>query len=427
MNIAFTLGSEKISGGTYVIFEYAIRLSKTNKVTIVTEIPVNYKNLSWHPEARKLRWSTFKTCKEKFDIAIGTWWRTIFDLPKIKARNYCYFVQSIESRFYTKPYEKKLRKLVDATYLLGMPIITEATWIKEYLKKNYDNDAYLVKNGIRKDIYNTSQKPISPKLEKGKIRILVEGPLKVSFKNTVKALKLANKSKADEIWLLTSDKIKKHKYADKVFSQVPIFETPKIYRSCDLIVKLSYVEGMFGPPLEMFHCGGTAIVYNVTGHDEYIKNNYNGIVIKKDDEKKVIAKINYLKEHPQSLNQFKKNALNTASNWYSWDDASIKFEHSLKSIIKNGTINQSYLKNRCNFYFNWYITSEKIDINLIKHLWQKIIRRTKNFIKYLIFKMNFYFNWFILIIKRIINKFKFVCFKILRKIKNIIKKIINYN
>jgi hypothetical protein len=51
----------------------------------------------------------------------------------------------------------------------------------------------------------------------------------------------------------------------KSLLEVIYFDTPLVYRSCDILGKLSYVEGMFGPPLEMFHCGWTAIVYNVTG------------------------------------------------------------------------------------------------------------------------------------------------------------------
>lgn len=43
---------------------------------------------------------------------------------------------------------------------------------------------------------------------------------------------------------------------------------------------------MFGPPLEMFHCGGTSIVYDVTGHDEYIVHDKNGLVAKTDDDEK---------------------------------------------------------------------------------------------------------------------------------------------
>ena len=71
---------------------------------------------------------------------------------------------------------------------------------------------------------------------------------------------------------------------DRVFSRVPILETPRVYRSCDVLVKLSYIEGMFGPPLEMFHCGGTAIVYRVTGHEQYIRHDDNSLVVTPDDE-----------------------------------------------------------------------------------------------------------------------------------------------
>lgn len=71
---------------------------------------------------------------------------------------------------------------------------------------------------------------------------------------------------------------------------------PEIYRSCDVIVKLSYIEGMFGPPLEMFHCGGTAIVYDVTGHDEYIVHEKNALVVKTDDDKQVINYIKWIKK-----------------------------------------------------------------------------------------------------------------------------------
>jgi len=94
----------------------------------------------------------------------------------------------------------------------------------------------------------------------------------VFFKNVEKTIELCLQSDADEIWLLTSTEISEYPGVDKCFSRVAIEKTPEIYRSCDVLVKLSYVEGMFGPPLEMFHCGGTAIVYDVTGHDEYIKH-----------------------------------------------------------------------------------------------------------------------------------------------------------
>lgn len=276
MKWAFLLGSPDISGGTYVIFEHAIRNMKRGEdVYIITLEEVTMDRLYWHPEAKALKWKTYEQVKnEVFDVAIATWWRTIFDIHKVNAKSYVYFVQSIESKFYPEK-EKILRNLVESTYLIPFTIITEATWIKEYLEEKYNLDVLLVHNGIRKDIYQLE----GDRYEKSKgLRILVEGPVDVPFKNVPKTIKLAKKSNADEIWLLSSSKIKKYKGIDRVFSQVPITEVAKIYRSCDVIVKLSYVEGMFGPPLEMFHCGGTAITYNVTGHDEYIVNGVNGLI-----------------------------------------------------------------------------------------------------------------------------------------------------
>ena len=67
--------------------------------------------------------------------------------------------------------------------------------------------------------------------------------------------------------------------ADRVFERVAVESTPVIYRSCDVLVKLSQVEGMYGPPLEMFHCGGTVVTYDVTGHEEYVEHGVNGLVV----------------------------------------------------------------------------------------------------------------------------------------------------
>jgi hypothetical protein len=260
----------------YVIFEHAIRINRRShfEVVMLTENEIQHSDLFWHPEAQELEWSTVQKCKdEEFEAIISTWWLTCYDLYQLKAKAYIYFNQSVESKFYKE--NEILNKLyADSTYLLGLSVITEATWIKNYLKEHYGINASLVRNGIRKDIYKKDGKAVATR-EEGKLRVLVEGPLNVFFKNTEGTIKLVTESKADEVWLLTSSDIEEYPGVDRVFSRVPILKTPEIYRSCDVVVKLSYVEGMFGPPLEMFHCGGTAIVYNVTGHDEYIIHDRN--------------------------------------------------------------------------------------------------------------------------------------------------------
>lgn len=361
MKVIFTLGSPAIGGGTNVILEHASKMKENGEdVYIVTNEKVKPKEYAWHTKANQLKWVTYKEIKKmKFDIAIATWWRTVYDLYKINANKYLYFVQSIESRFY-KDSEVGLKLLADMTYLLDLKVITEAKWIKKFLEKNYNNKVLLVRNGIRKDLFTLE----GPTYEKCKgLRILVEGPIDVPFKNVPKTIELVNKSKADEVWLLTSSDIKEYKNVDKVFSKVPMKDCPKIYRSCDAIVKLSYVEGMFGPPLEMFHCGGTSIVYNVTGHDEYIKNNKNSIVIKMNEEEKVVEAINSLKDK-KILNELKTNAIKTANNWIDWNESSNQFHKAVIELSKENSITQKDLEIKSKHFMDIYSQYENKNISL---------------------------------------------------------------
>lgn len=405
MKWAILLGSPAISGGTYVIFEHAIRAYKRGEeITIVTMEPVLKSELYWHKEAENLRWKTYDEIKEElFDVVVATWWRSVYEAYRVTGKHYIYFVQSIESKFYDQ-IEKPTCQLVEATYTLPFQIITEATWIKEYLKEHYNRDAYLVHNGIRKDIYNFQGECVAPRKD-NKLRILVEGPVDVPFKNVPKTIQLCQQSKADEIWLMTSSDIKEYPGVDKVFSRVPIFDTPKIYRSCDVIIKLSYVEGMFGPPLEMYHCGGTSVTYDVTGYDEYIVHNYNGIVVKTDQESEVISYINKLKEDPRLLAELKSGAQKTALEWDSWEEAAKKFYDTIYEICKSQSITtQREMEVLSKFHFKSYVIAEDY-LNELK------FKKNTNFMKLILIKIHKKFP------DRLKNSLKN---------KNIVKKIWNY-
>ncbi len=340
--ILFLIGSANISGGTYVILQHALYLQALG--LNITLACINFeeclllktKNHPWHPALNKLHFISINDINKKnYDIAIFTWWRTVYYLPKVQAKSYLYFVQSIESKFYD-PLDSPIYYIVNSTYTFNLPVITEAAWIKNYLYQRYGTRAELVHNGIRKDIYFADPTYLTQK-KANKLRILVEGPLGVPLKNIEKTLALCSKVPDIELWWLTSSKINRYKNVDKVFSCLPIDKAAEVYRSCDVLVKLSYVEGMFGPPLEIFHCGGTCIVYDVTGHDEYIKDGYNGIVIKTDDEDSVVKSINLLAKDRNYLNKLKVGAFKTAGLWINWEQSSDKFYKSLKNIVSDST------------------------------------------------------------------------------------------
>ena len=368
MRWAVFLGSTLVGGGTYVIFEHTTRAMEMGvDVTIITRQKVSKEELYWHPKAAQLRFLTIEeAASEEYDVVISTWWAMVGEAYKIKGKQYLYFVQSIESRFAPEK-EKPTRRYAESTYMMPMEIITEATWIKEYLEKNYLKHPILVHNGIRKDIYSVDGDVIE-KRDPNRLRVLVEGPVDVDFKNVPKTIDLCRKSKADEIWLMTSSEVTKVKGVDRVFSRVPIWEAAKIYRSCDVIVKLSYVEGMFGPPLEMFHCGGTAITYDVTGHDEYIVNGVNGLVVHRDEDDKVVEYLNNLKDNPELLLQLKKGAIKTANEWIDWQESSDRFYDAVMSLSEPKEDNlQAKMEMMSRFYFEDYTVMQDY-LNTIEYM-----------------------------------------------------------
>jgi glycosyltransferase involved in cell wall biosynthesis len=342
-HIAFLLGSPAISGGTNVIFEHGSGLQKRGyEVTILTAECVDPEYYSWHPDAGSLCWKRIDDVLDvEFDFVVATWWQSVELLERLRSRYYVYFIQSIESRFFppknSQTFEGRdidiMAEWCESTYRYPLQIVTEARWIQQYLLERYNRQAELVLNGIKKEIFceegDCAAEPIP-----GRLRVLVEGPLGVFYKNVERTIELCVQAGVPEIWLLSSSDISSYSGVDRCFSRVPITKTAEIYRSCDVLVKLSYVEGMFGPPLEMFHCGGTALVYDVTGHDEYINNGVNAIVVAKDHEDEVVAWLKRLQQEPALLARLKDGARKTASDWPDWGGCAERFAAALNAFAR---------------------------------------------------------------------------------------------
>lgn len=343
MKICFLVGSMSISGGTYVILQHADYLRQRGyEVIIAAKLRYSDSSLHWHDAISKINIvSLYEAQKSSYDLVIATWWETAFDLQSFESKYFGYFIQSIESRFFTGELQSELRNFVEQTYRLPVAMITEATWIQKYLRDNYNQNATLVKNGIRKDIYNTISSDVFKQNIINQPSILVEGPFGVSFKNTAYAINLARKAGVKSISVLTSTPVKYLSYVNHLYSQIPMMQTPRIYRSCDILLKLSSVEGMFGPPLEMFHCGGTAIVFNVSGHDEYIIDNYNARVAQVGNSEQVIQIIQELLSDQAQLLRLKQNAVMTAQNWPDWSESSQNFRMWVDTVLSGKPQNRA--------------------------------------------------------------------------------------
>lgn len=348
-----------ISGGTYVILQHAAHLRRQgHSVTLAVQDPITPEMLAWHDQTCQLECVSFAEGKKKsYDMVIATWWKTALEVASFQADCRAYFVQSIESRFYP-PCEVPLRRLVDRTYELPMAYVTEACWIRQHLETQYAQSAAVVRNGIRKDVYRASGEESCRRSTSSGLRVLVEGHLGVPFKNTALAIKLARRAGIRDVWLLTGSPISWIPGVRRVFSRVPMVATPAIYGACDVLLKLSTVEGMFGPPLEMFHCGGTAVVFDVTGHDEYIRNNENAIVVRCGDVEGVKAAMRRLAGDASLLESLKNGARTTASQWPSWEQSSIQFEAWVNETALRATGNTAMMRKQATAALREYQKNE---------------------------------------------------------------------
>jgi len=106
--------------------------------------------------------------------------------------------------------------------------------------------------------------------------------------------------------------------ADAVVGPLAPAEMAALYGDSDVLLKLSSVEGMFGPPLEAFHRGATCVTTAVTGNDEYIEHGWNALICDWDDRHGTARALDLLARDRALLHFLRANAADTARGWPDW-------------------------------------------------------------------------------------------------------------
>ncbi len=329
--IRFLIPGTGISGGIAVIFQHANRLYQ--KGYDVELLSLNATNDSdWFPNQRVKVVPYVQTRKilqnGDTDILFATSYSTAFSVTLAKARRKVYFVQSDESRFFQK--DPDLCKKIRETYRLPLEYVTEAKWIQQWLKEEFGHESYYVPNGLDPVMFHKTE-PLEPK--GNKLRVLIEGSIDVPFKGMEDAY-AAVKDLDAELWIVSNQgKPKPGWRYDRFFQNVPIDEMKKIYSSCDIFLKMSRVEGFFGPPMEAMACGCAVVVAKVTGYDEYIRGGVNALVVDSRDTKGARESILKLMNDKTLRERLVENGYQTAKEW-SWERSVMAMEWVLRDHEK---------------------------------------------------------------------------------------------
>jgi glycosyltransferase involved in cell wall biosynthesis len=336
VRVAFLLNDLQLSGGVGVVVEHARQLAHNHDfdVTLVLareqeEPPWRYRGLTDVPV------ETLPAARsEHFDIAIATWWETAFSLFELHAERYAYFVQSLEDRFYHADEAER----IGASLTMDLPVdfITEARWIANTIRETRpEARVFYVRNGIDKAAF-----PLPAKLDvrrNGPLRVLVEGHAGVWFKGVQSAAyAAAAMTEPHHVTLVVpdSERMQGELPADDLIGPLSRDEMSDLYGRTDVVLKLSSVEGMFGPPLEGMHRGATCVVSPVTGHEEYVEHGWNGVVTDWDDLRGTARELDLLAADRRYLHFLRSNALETARAWPSWEQSGLFMAAALQRIAE---------------------------------------------------------------------------------------------
>ena len=335
MKVAFVIPDVHLSGGIGTVVEHARRLRDDHgfDATLVLDRDFpgqwTYERLETVPllplpEAQQL----------DYDVCVATWWETTYALFTLRAKRYGYFVQSLEDRFFLQQHSPS-RLGAALTYALPVSFITEAQWIADALRAlRPDASCYLVRNGVDKEAFAVADEA-DVRLD-GPLRVLVEGRPSVWFKGVPEALAAASRmQEPHHVTVVASDPadVPGSGY-DRLVGPLPHRELADVYRETDVLLKLSRIEGMAGPPLEAFHCGATCVVTPVTGHDEYVEHGWNGLLVDWDDERGTARMLDLLATDRRLLHFLRSNALATARGWPSWGQSTQFMAAALETMLE---------------------------------------------------------------------------------------------
>jgi glycosyltransferase involved in cell wall biosynthesis len=326
MIIVYTIPGSSIGGGVNVVLEHANRLCDRGHTVIVLNL-IGELNTQWNPLHKFTSLTRFKPQHISYirsldvDVVVATGWQTVYELNKLNltARSFVYFLQADEVEF-NHPGSLD-RQLSAATRACKFDYITCATWLKSLAP---DADATPIINGVNEDIFFKD----TPLVAKGhKPRVLIEGPISQPRKRISDAFLTCEPFRSQlEVWCVSSGGHPSAWFKPDLFlTRVPMVGMRRIYSACDIIIKLSSAEGMFGPPLEMMACGGTAITSDCDGHEEYMKDDVNGLVVPVGDIAAAQGALKRLLTEVDTLDRLKKAGYETSCA-FSWDVAVDKLE-----------------------------------------------------------------------------------------------------
>ncbi len=323
-----------IAGGNIVLTEYAFYLQKMgHKVCLLVVNPTKRRFLAnfLHYRPKWIKEKGLKVLRIKdlnkipqANFLIFSAWAHAWDLrnlPEEKGKK-IYFIQHREGLYHGDKDE------VEKTYYLPYKKIAVSTWLKEMLKKEFNENSILLLNSFDKNLFNAD----FLKRKENKIRIMLLNHT-YKWKGTKEGVEIVNDLKKKypslELILFGAREEKDAYGADEYYYKKIGIDLARVYASCDIFLCPSWDEGFGLPSLEAMACGSALVTYDNGGSRDFAFDNKTAMVAERKNKKELKQKLELLIKDENLRKKIAKQGQEHISTLPTWQEQAKKLEKIL--------------------------------------------------------------------------------------------------
>lgn len=342
MKIVFLLPHIKISGGVRVLLTYAHFLSRQgNKVIVAIENKRQLRRIIANFFGFKPKW--FLQCSAKFlrvenfdeenlppaDAVVASHWESAIkvDTYSKKMGEKFHFIQHDERFYHGAP------EGADRAYRLPLKKVVVSTWLREIIKKDYQQDANVLLNTIDKNLFY----PIS-KIKRDFVKILLLHH-DYEWKGTKEGVEIVQKLKAKypsiKLVLFGARKEDAGYLCDEYYYNVPQNQLASLYSDCDIFLCPSWGEGFGLPSLEAMACRCAVVTYDNGGSRDFAFHEKTALVAKRKDKEDLMRQLERMIVDENLRRTMAENGYRFVQSMPTWEDQARKLEDIFKKAIQH--------------------------------------------------------------------------------------------
>lgn len=337
LHITYVMTWTGICGGSKIILQHANRLiEKGHQITIISHYP--YPN--WFNLNRKVSFIQVpleqilcESIPNTSDLIVTTYWREIYEAIEQNIAPVIYFEQGDFHLFDSENVDKELFDYIYKQINLAPFIFTVSSYAQKKLKEVYNVDSTIIPNAVNEDVFFPSENKHNKKIE-----ITMIGSPNTEFKRITDIISALNTLKTKKqninVNLITPDTPnKKFSCIDNLIINPKQIIIGNTLRKTDIYICASMYESFCLPVLEALTSGCAVITTDNGGINDFCKNNYNCLIVEKQNIEDIIEKLNTLIYNSDLRKQLSKNAIES-SRKFSWESIISNLDKYYKELVK---------------------------------------------------------------------------------------------